>query len=275
MTKRWIIQSLVCSLFAVFTGFSRLSAQNEQPVEVHGPLTTNDVIEIQRLFRSEIGSEILPISSKPGFNEFRTSLKRSGATNVTGIYHVPKGDGCIQAGPIKDPCNLFGYCFVLEKKTNGWHIDWESAGFLWPYVARFGVLRNEADLILEAPSTDSFRLLDRSMNVLRDARGEDGYLSLIPKRKKAGGGLAVLVVPGEEIVQGKHKIMDEVILDVRDAAIARGFDRFLVGCYSHGFPVQMYYCLPTREEVTRKRKEFIDLAERPEKEAVNKPATAR
>ena len=62
-----------------------------------------------------------------------------------------------------------------------------------------------------------------------------------------------MVIPEIEIVQpDTQKLMDEVILDVRDLARSRGHQRFVVGAHYHGHVLQIYTGgLPSREQVAK------------------------
>jgi len=276
MKKKWIMLPLFFTMLTCCVGSAWFSVDGANPVDVHGPLTTNDVREIRRLFRNEMRLEILPNLSWTSIKGLPMAIKRYSRTKLTGIYFETNGSGCVQTEPAADPHNLSGSCFLLEKGTNGWHIEWGSQGQFWACFTRFKILRDEADLVLEARASDSFRQLKPSLEPLAGAGGEDGYLKLIPTRKKTESGLAILIVPGVELLQGTHKIMDEVILDVRDVAKVRGFDKFLVGCYSHGFALQIYASgLPTREEVAKKRKDWKETSERLEREAQKAPSSTQ
>jgi hypothetical protein len=120
-----------------------------------------------------------------------------------------------------------------------------------------GALERKAGLILEAEGVDSFRKLNPYGVVEQSAAGLDGFLRLIPTRGPTDSDLAILIIPELEIVQGTHKIMGEVILDVRDAASERGYQRFIVAARSHGFAVQIYEDgLPSREQVAEKKRSW-------------------
>ncbi len=109
------------------------------------------------------------------------------------------------------------------------------------HVEKTNALWREADLVLEADDIDSFRRLKPVMAVNLAATGLEGYLEFIPKQAPSGNKLAILVIPEYEYLTA-GKIMDEVILDVRDAVRARGYQRFDVeargwGCYGRFMPM--------------------------------------
>src|SRR5258705_197219 len=87
----------------------------------------------------------------------------------------------------------------------------------WRKVEAMSKYQQEADVVLEAEALDRFRLLKPTAAADQSAVGLEAYLHLIPVRAPSSG-LAVLIIPELEIVQGTQKIMDEVILDVRDVA---------------------------------------------------------
>lgn len=112
----------------------------------------------------------------------------------------------------------------------------------------------EKDVVLEAQGYAKFRLLKPRGVSEQSAVGIDGYLHLISPRLPSGSGLAVLIIPEYENVQGNEKIMDEVILDVRDAVVKQGYQRFVVGAYAWGQVAQIYADgLPSREQVAEKK----------------------
>jgi hypothetical protein len=122
-------------------------------------------------------------------------------------------------------------------------------------------LQKEADVVLEAHGDYWFTLMKPTAVLEHSAVGLDGYLRLIPTRTPSGSGLAVLIIPGSETVQGTQKIMDEVILDVRDAAKSRGYQRFVVGAHCYGFALQIYADgLPSRKQVEAKKRDWKETA---------------
>jgi hypothetical protein len=132
----------------------------------------------------------------------------------------------------------------------------------WKEVEKMIALEQEAGLVLEAEGVDHFRKLNRDRVVEQTAVGVDGYLQLIPARAASGGSLAILIVPELELVQGTGKIMDEVILDVRDAVKNRGYERFIVAARSHGLARRIYAdSLPSREQVAVKKRSWRGPAE--------------
>jgi hypothetical protein len=128
-------------------------------------------------------------------------------------------------------------------------------------------LQREADLVLEAQAVDRFRLVKPDAGTEQTAIGLDGCLRLMTRASRQGSGLVVLIIPQTEIVQGTHKIMDEVILDVRDAAARLGYQRFVVGAHGWGNAAQIYTDgLPSREQVAEKKRSWKELAANVEKE---------
>ena len=124
-------------------------------------------------------------------------------------------------------------------------------------VEAMSSLEKEADVVLEAQGCAKFRLLKPSSVSEQSAVGVNGYLHLISPRSSSGRGLVVLIVPEYENVQGTAKIMDEVILDVRDAAVKQGYQRFAVGAHAWGRVGQIYADgLPSREQVAKKKQSW-------------------
>ncbi len=134
-------------------------------------------------------------------------------------------------------------------------------------------LEREAVFVLEAEGTDRFhRIKSPTVTPQLTARGYDGYRALLPDRAPSSQALAILIVPGWEIIQGDNKTMDEVILDVRDALKERGFDRFVVSARLHGLPVQIYpNGLPSREQVARTKRPWKESTEEYRNQAQPKP----
>jgi hypothetical protein len=136
-------------------------------------------------------------------------------------------------------------------------------------VEAMGALQREAEVILEAEGHDRFRLWKPEGASRQSVVGVDGYLQLISRRSPSGSGLVVLIIPETEIVQGTEKIMDEVILDVRDAAVERGYQRFAVGAHAWGQVAQIYADgLPSREQVAEKKRSWGETTTKIEKEHV-------
>lgn len=139
----------------------------------------------------------------------------------------------------------------------------EPSNDFWRRVEAMAALEQEAEVVLEAEAVDRFRLVKPAAVAEESAIGLDGYLRLIPPRTKSGSGLVVLIIPETERVQGTQKIMDEVILDVRDAAMERGCQRYVVGAHSHGFAVQIYSDgLLSRQQVAEKKRSWKETAEK-------------
>ena len=135
----------------------------------------------------------------------------------------------------------------------------------WREVEMMGALRQQADVVLEAEGVDRFLLLNPVSEDVQAVRGGlDGYLHFIPKRKQSGGGFVVLIVPALQLPHPTKKIMDEVILDVRDAALSRGYQRFVVGVRHHGLVTQRG--LRSRDQIAEEKSSLERFNEHLEKD---------
>jgi hypothetical protein len=149
------------------------------------------------------------------------------------------------------------------RDAEAWMFDEHFLDDYWREVERMGALQQQADVVFEAESVDHFLLLKPVSPAVQTVRGGlDGYLHFIPKRTQSGGGFVVLIVDAFQLPSPTKKIMDEVILDVRDAAFSRGYNRFVVGVRIHGVVTQIYaQGLPSRDQVAQKKSDLEKLYE--------------
>jgi hypothetical protein len=123
-------------------------------------------------------------------------------------------------------------------------------------VHNIATLELKAELILAVENDHSFRRVKPEQLFPQSATGLKGFLELIPRRELSGSGLLILHVPSIYLSEHAGKTMDEVILDVRDAALAHGFEHFVVESRLHGVPV--WTCadeLPSRADVEQRKRE--------------------